>query len=147
MSTTRVFVPGRRPTRRSFLRRGAAVVELALVSPIFFVLIFGTIEYGRYVMVQQMLVNAAREGARVRVISGSTDASATTAVNSYLTGCNISTTYVTVTTTQLAGSATDTPYKVTVSVPFNRVSWVSTPWFLTGVTMSATSTMRQETSS
>src|SRR4029079_7300001 len=66
-------------------RRGAAVVEFAVVSPVFFLLIFGMIEYGRLVMVQQVLTNASREGARVGVLDGSTQADVTTAVNNYLT--------------------------------------------------------------
>ena len=45
-------------------RRGAAVVEFAIVAPLFFLLIFGMIEYGRMVMVQQVITNASREGAR-----------------------------------------------------------------------------------
>jgi hypothetical protein len=40
--------------RKCHDRRGAAVVEFAIVVPVFFVLVFGMIEYGRMVMVQQM---------------------------------------------------------------------------------------------
>ena len=53
-------------------RRGAAAVEFAVVAPIFLLLVFGMIEYGRMVMVQQVLTNASREGARVAVLDGST---------------------------------------------------------------------------
>ncbi|HRX81016.1 MAG TPA: TadE/TadG family type IV pilus assembly protein, partial [Pirellulaceae bacterium] len=38
-------------------QRGAAAVEFAVVAPIFVLLLFGMIEYGRMVMVQQMLTN------------------------------------------------------------------------------------------
>jgi Flp pilus assembly protein TadG len=44
-------------------RRGAAVVEAALVLPVIIVFLFGILEYGRYVMTLQMVTNAAREGA------------------------------------------------------------------------------------
>lgn len=132
-----------RRTTKAGRRAGAAVVEFALVAPLFFVLVFGTVEYGRYVMVQQTLTNASREGARVRVLSASTDADATTAVNNYLTGAGI--TGQTVTVTKLTSASTDVPYQVTVSIPFSKVSWVATPWFLTGVTMTSSTVMRHET--
>ena len=48
-------------------RRGAATVEAALVLPIVIMFLFGILEYGRYVMMLQILTNAAREGARYAV--------------------------------------------------------------------------------
>lgn len=45
-------------------QRGAAAVEFAAVAPIFVLLLFGMLEFGRMVMVQQILTNATREGAR-----------------------------------------------------------------------------------
>jgi Flp pilus assembly protein TadG len=54
------------PCRRN--RRGAAAVEFAVVAPVFFLMIFGMIEFGRMVMVQQILTNASREGARLGVL-------------------------------------------------------------------------------
>ena len=38
-------------------RRGATFVEFALVGPVFFLFVFGMIEFGRMVMVQQILVS------------------------------------------------------------------------------------------
>ena len=49
-------------------RSGVAAVEFALVAPIFFLLVFGLIEFGRMMMVQQSLTNAAREGSRVAIL-------------------------------------------------------------------------------
>src|SRR5882757_936386 len=62
-------------------RRGAAAVEFAIVAPVFFLLVFGMVEYGRMIMVQQVITNAAREGARVGVLDGSALSDVTTAVN------------------------------------------------------------------
>jgi hypothetical protein len=50
--------------------RGQALAEFALVAPIFFLLLFGIIEFGRYVYNVQVLNNAAREGARYAVVHG-----------------------------------------------------------------------------
>jgi Flp pilus assembly protein TadG len=55
-------------------RRGAAVVEFALVVPLFFTVVFGIIEFGQGFMVAQLLNSAAREGARVAMLPGSTNA-------------------------------------------------------------------------
>jgi len=49
-------------------RRGLSLVETAIVSSVFFMFIFGILEYGRYVMVRNVLENAAREGARFAVV-------------------------------------------------------------------------------
>ncbi len=57
----------RHPTNR-FARRGVAVVELALVMPIFLLLVFGIIEFGYMFFVHQGLINAARVGARTATL-------------------------------------------------------------------------------
>ena len=43
---------------------GATLVEFALVAPVFFVLLFGTIEFGRALWTQQALQETATAGAR-----------------------------------------------------------------------------------
>ncbi|QDU59769.1 TadE-like protein [Planctomycetes bacterium Pan216] len=45
-------------------RRGAAAVEFAVVAPLMFMLVFGLLEFGRYVMLAQIVVTSSREGAR-----------------------------------------------------------------------------------
>ena len=62
----------RRNRRTNQLRRrsGQALVEFALVLPIFLLLLFGTIDFGRYVYYVQILNNAAREGARYAIVHG-----------------------------------------------------------------------------
>ena len=57
-----------RPSRRR--GRGQAMVEFALIAPIFFLLLFSIIEFGRAVYYIQMLNNAAREGARYAIVHG-----------------------------------------------------------------------------
>ena len=58
--------------RRSRRRRlaGQALTEFALIAPFFLLLIFGIIEFGRYVYTVQVLNNAAREGARYAIVHG-----------------------------------------------------------------------------
>ena len=54
--------------RHAQARRGAAVVEMALVLSILLGSLVGVFEYGRLVMIRQLLDNAAREGARLAVV-------------------------------------------------------------------------------
>lgn len=49
-------------------RSGQALVEFALVVPIFLLLVIGVIEFGRAWNLQQTLTDAAREGARRAVV-------------------------------------------------------------------------------
>ena len=52
-------------------RRGQALVEFVLVAPIFFLIMFAIIDFGRYVYYVQTINNAAREGARYAIVHGS----------------------------------------------------------------------------
>lgn len=123
------------------------MVEFAIVAPIFFMLIFGMIEFGRVVMVQQLLTNASREGARLGVLNDSTSTQVQSKVVSYLAGAN-----VTASTSDVSVVYASDPSSpgggesvtVTVSVPFNQVSWLPSPMFLKGKTLSASSGMRRE---
>lgn len=128
-------------------RRGAAAVEFAIVAPVFFLLVFGMVEYGRMIMVQQVLTNAAREGARVGVLDGSALSDVTTAVNNYLTAAKIPTglsNEITCTPNPPSSQTTGNPVTVTVSIPFKNVSWLPSPLYLGSTTLSATAVMRRE---
>ena len=60
------------PTARTAARRrGATLVEFAMVMPVFLLFLFGIFEYGRYLMMHQILHNAARDAARWGVVRGS----------------------------------------------------------------------------
>ena len=64
--------------------KGAALIEAAVTVPIILLISVGIFEFGRAYQTQQVLVNAAREGARLAVIEGTTDADVRTRVNNYL---------------------------------------------------------------
>lgn len=131
--------PRRAPSRDSRFakRRGAAVVEFALVAPLFFAIVFGMIEMGRGVMVAQVAGAAAREGVRKTAISTMTVGEAETWVRNYLNGCGVDEKACTITVSQRPANGggfqetTDlsvVPYgsyvRMTVSVDFGQVSWV-----------------------
>jgi len=126
-------------------RRGAAVVEFAMVVPVFVLLVFGMIEFGRAVMVKQVLVNATREGARQAVLDGSTMADVQARIDEYLSASSINGATTTVTPAPQAAGFGE-PVAVTISVPFEDVSWLTMPLYLGGTTLTASSVMRRETS-
>lgn len=138
-------------------RGGVAAVEFAVVAPLFFLLVFGMIEYGRLVMVQQLLTNASREGARTGVVLSAADLTLDKirpSVTDFLTDAGISTTNATVTAAavnpdgseKLLGSANyGDGIKVSVSIPFGDVSYLPSPKFLNGKTLTTTTVMRYET--
>jgi hypothetical protein len=127
-------------------RRGAAVVEFAIVAPVFFLLVFGMIEYGRMVMVQQILTNASREGARQAVLDGATASNVETAVTNYLANASITGADVDINPPDPASAGYGTGITVTVTVPFSQVSWLPTPMFPGNQSMmlTASSVMRRE---
>jgi hypothetical protein len=51
--------------------RGQALVEFALVAPLFFIMLFAIIEGARFVFYNEMLNSATREGARYAIVHGS----------------------------------------------------------------------------
>ncbi|MCH8311023.1 MAG: pilus assembly protein, partial [Chloroflexi bacterium] len=120
----------RSPSRRRDVarRRGATAVEFAMVAPILFVFIFALIEFGRIVMVQHTVVNAAREGCRIASLPTTTSVSTVdTAVRNYLQS-TITTAadpnVVTVNVTSLSGITSGTPITVETQVSFSDVSWI-----------------------
>lgn len=120
-------------------------MEFAVVAPLLFLLVFGMIEFGRMVMVQQIITNGAREGARVAVLDGATTTDVVTAVQTYLTGASVAGANISVTPDPPSSAVYGGPVTVVVSIPFSQVSWLPTPMFLGGSTLSATTVMRRET--
>ena len=59
-----------RTSRARHRYRGQAMVEFALVAPLFFILLFGIIEAGRFIFYYETLNNATREGARYAIVNG-----------------------------------------------------------------------------
>jgi Flp pilus assembly protein TadG len=127
-------------------RVGAATVEFAVIAPLFVLLLFGMIEFGRLVMVQQVITNASREGARRAVVEQATTADVTSAVQTYLTngGVKATSAVVTVNPNPPTAAGLGEPVTVQVQVPFSAVSWLPSPMFLGKANLNATTTMRRE---
>jgi Flp pilus assembly protein TadG len=124
------------------------LLEFAVVAPIFFMLVFGIIEFGRAIMVKEILTNAAREGARLAVLDSPTPIASTvnSTVTTYLSNAGISGATVTINPTEPTTAGYGQPVTVTVQIPFGNVSWLPSPLFLAKTTqLTATSVMRRET--
>ena len=139
-------------------RKGAAVVEFALVAPVFTLIVLGGIEMGRALRVQAALDNAVREGCRGFAASTATLASGWQAgtaayakylVTDSLTNANlgINTANVTVTTvgpsTVTISGLSLTQVTVTASLPYSSVAYFS-PFLMKGINLSATVSMLQK---
>jgi len=75
--------------RRNQPRSGTAAVELAVVAPLVVGLLVGLLGVGQMVQVNQIVSNAAREGARKAATGVSTYADVQTTVANYLTNAGI----------------------------------------------------------
>jgi Flp pilus assembly protein TadG len=127
-------------------RRAASAVEFAIIAPVFFLLILGMVEYGRMVMIQQVITNASREGARQAVLDGATTEGIQTLVADYLELGQVASTsaVLTVSPNPPTDAGFGDPITVTVAIPFDEVSWLPSPMYLGGQTMTATTVMRRE---
>jgi Flp pilus assembly protein TadG len=75
--------------RPSSLRSGVAAVELAVVSPLVLVLLVGLLQVGRMVQANEIVSNAAREGARKASTGANSFTDVQSAVANYLTNAGI----------------------------------------------------------
>jgi Flp pilus assembly protein TadG len=133
--------PRKSASRRRF--RGIAAVEFAIVAPIFFLVVIGIIEIGRAMMVQQVLINASRVGARRAVMLASDEQAVVDAVTEYAAGVGVSGVETNVSPNPATATAGE-PVTVSVTIGFNQVSWLPTPWLMGGRNLASTSVMRKE---
>jgi len=144
-------MPSKR-TRARNERRGAAVVEFAVVAPVLFLLIFGLIEFSRMVMIKEVMADAAQLGCRKAALATTTSTSQVEAeIQGYLASVILNPSgsdavNVAVSPSGLSGLNSGTPISVTVDVDFSAVSWL--PGNLLGLSgtekLSATATLQRE---
>lgn len=121
-------------------RRAAAAVEMAVVTPLLLTVLFGIIEYGWVFTVRQGLTTAAREGARVAALPGSSDDDIRTQVGHFLAPLGITTHNVQIT----HSTATDPTETVRVTVPYADVTLIGCFFGSTDYDLGATCSMRKE---
>ena len=110
-------------------RRGSASLELALVVPVFLLMICGVMEVSRVCAVGELLNNIARDGCRVAVANGQTSATATARITTLLSNAGITGSTVAISPTLVENSTFGSQVSVTITVPYSNVSWLQmTGW-------------------
>lgn len=115
MNFASLFSIPRARTARS--RNGAAVVEFAIIVPVFMLLVLGTIETCNMIFLQQSLKIAAYEAARVTLIPSAVAADVNTAANDILTSRRVSNGTINVDPVNFRSAPYGTFIKVSVSAP------------------------------
>lgn len=128
--------------------RGQSVVEFALVFPLLLVLVIGIAEFGRAWMTMSVLTSAAREGARIAVVTAPDQAAVAARVTDVCHSAGVTPTHITC----VGPIAGDPTRRVTVTVEANFtfitqniMSLVGGEGKLTGtIPLRATTVMRHE---
>jgi Flp pilus assembly protein TadG len=140
----------RRGLARSSERKGAVILEFAIVLPVLLMMILGSIEFGRAMMVANLLTSAARDGVRHGTLAIATNSDITGAVEQHLGAMAVSTDHVMIeiTVNGVAGDVSEAEtgdaIGVQVTVSYNHVSWLPTPDFLDGTQLQGVAVMRRE---
>jgi Flp pilus assembly protein TadG len=127
-------------------RRGATLVEFAVVAPLFFMLVMAIIEFTRAMSASAALANAAHAAARVAILDSAQLSDVTAASNGCLSTAGLPPVTPTISPNPPSNAAAGQDVTVTVSLPFSQISWLPLPQWLGGVTLSATAIEQRETS-
>ena len=134
-------------------QRGAALLETAITIPLVLLVSISIFEFGRAYQTWQVLTNAAREGARVSILTDQNDAAVTAAVRNYMTSGrlpNAASAPINVERSVAFGG--NTASRITINYPFNfmvlspvaRLVQQSSSLGQGTLTMSAVAMMRNE---
>jgi Flp pilus assembly protein TadG len=134
--------PSQRSSHRRKSERGSTAVEFALILPILASLVFGAIDFGRMLWFKEVLVNAARVGARQGTLfaSGNGQTEIEAAVAASLVAGGVDASGLTVVANGV-GSPQGQPLNVVATIPWNYfvidklVPALSTPNLQASVTM------------
>jgi Flp pilus assembly protein TadG len=118
--------------------KGQSLVEFALVLPVFVVILFGIMEFGRLWEISNLLTSAAREGARVAAVSEPNIEKARAAAQTVLSAGRITTATITV-----SGPNSDKDVQVTINLAYTPLTGSIIPGW-GAFTLSRSTTMRWE---
>ena len=106
--------------KRMRSEKGAALIEAAITVPIILLICVGIFEFGRAYQTMQVLTNAAREVARMAVITTSTDEAITARVRAYMQAGSLSNHATAAVTIQrsVAMTGADTGSSIVIDYPF-----------------------------
>lgn len=136
--TNKTATPALRGKNR---RRGATLVEFALVAPIFFLSIFAGIEFAVLNTIRATSHNAAYEAARKLVIPGAAASEGITEANRIMGVIGVDSLKVTVTPNTIAEDTKQVT--VDISIPYADNA-IFMPFFTGNVTLQSSITMATE---
>ena len=134
---------------------GQALVEFSLILPVFLMLLFGLVDFGRGFYTWQMVTNAAREGARAAAVQSDSATIDAKLYGSFCSAwptpssCALDTTKMTVTKTNIQGprgaqTTVAVAYTFTYVTPIGPLLALFGGSSISAPTISATTSMRLE---
>lgn len=158
VSSTGSMTPRKGPLRRLLHRfrqteAGQSLVEFSMILPLFLVLLFGMVDFGRAFFTWLLVTNAAREGARVAAVQS--DATTIDAriydsfCDTYPNDCSLDPTKLTIAKTNVQGSrgsavAVDLTYDFEFVTPLGGILRLIGGSALAAPTITSHSSMRLE---
>ncbi len=118
-------------------------MELAAVLPVLVLMLLGSLELGRAIMVRHVLEEAARAGCRVGVMDGSTRDIVEDIVDAAMAAGGLTDYTLTVTPDPLVDLTPLQPVTVQITIPYNSISWVNAG-FMGGKTIEGVCVMPAE---
>ena len=125
-------------------RRGAAAVELAVVTPVLLILVLGIIESGQAISVRQSMLDAARGACRLATLENVTNQQALDQIDAAMSTARISQFSATVSPTPLTSANKGDLVSVQISANFNDVSWLPIPNYFAGLTLTGACSLPHE---
>lgn len=123
------------------IRCGIVSVEFAIIAPIFFLLLFGALEFSRAYNVIHTADNAAYEGARRGIVPGATSAQVRQVTDSILRTVGVRSAAISIKPEKI--TPTTTTVQVDIVVPMNANGFLN-PVFFRNREIQASMTMRRE---
>ena len=122
---------------------GQSTAELAFAAPFFILMFLGMVEYGRALMVQHVMTNAAREGAHLGSLSNVDSSKVQTTVNNFLNSGGLDTAQARVTISGV-NAASGGQCVVTITYPYRSIILQLIHFSSDSVTLTADSSMVHE---
>ncbi len=129
--------------RKSKSRRGSVVVEMAIMLPVFVLIVLGTIEACTMIFLEQTLKIAAHEGARAAVVPNSTSTTVQARLTSFLDQRGVKGYTATITPANFSQHPYGDLIQVQIVAPCN-LNCSFPPWFYSGKSLTGTVTMMKE---
>lgn len=127
-------------------RGGAALVEAAIAIPLFFLLLFGLLEYGWAYLKTQEIHNAARVGVRSGIVFGAGASDVTATVDAIMSesGLGDSGYSTTLTPSDPSTLASGELFQVQISVDYSNIELIGIPLIPVPSSLTETASMARE---